>query len=48
LDGRASVYAKKKIEKRKKIKEKEKKKKKKTYGLPSRFLLCLFYVFVSL
>ena len=33
----------KKEEKEKKIIEKEKRK---TYGLPSRFILCLFYVFV--
>jgi hypothetical protein len=38
---------KKKIEKSRKRKKMEKEKEKKTYGLPSRFLLCLFYVFVS-
>jgi cytoskeletal protein RodZ len=53
LDGRVRVYEKKKKKKKKKnLKEKKKKKKiekrkeKKTYGLPSRFILCLFYVFV--
>ena len=34
------------IEKIKKKKKNRKKKKRKTYGLPSRFILCLFYVFV--
>ena len=38
---------KKKIEKTRKRKEKNRKRKReKTYGLPSRFILCLFYVFV--
>jgi hypothetical protein len=38
---------KKKIEKIKKKKRKKiEKEKRKTYGLPSRFILCLFYVYV--
>jgi cytoskeletal protein RodZ len=50
LDGRARVYAKKKkkkkIEKSRKEKKKIEKEKRKTYGLPSLFILCLFYIFV--
>ena len=44
-----SVCKKKKEKKIEKNQEKEKKiekEKRKTYGLPSRFILCLFYVFV--
>jgi hypothetical protein len=51
LDGRVRVYAKKnnnnkkiikKSKKSRKRKKIEKGKEKKTYGLPSRFILCLF------
>jgi cytoskeletal protein RodZ len=37
---------KKKTKQKKKRKKKKKEKEKKTYGLPSRFILCSFYVFV--
>ena len=39
---------KKKSKNQEKYKKNEKRKIEKTYGLPSRFILCLFYVFVIL